>query len=339
MNRPDSNLVGGIDLSTVRSFLPGHARRILDTCPSAGTGVHFWLYAAACALARAGVDPNMAARLIRDGSGNCGRYVEAREIAEAIRSAARAVGISGDVTLASEPRPKAWPAPNFGRIEAIAVTSPGLAGLQALSPVKFRGDDRNTEEIVDHLFHDHELVCAGHDKKAFETKTRAEWRGDLASMPFIVPSPMSALTGITTGGRTSARTLSNTGPRRYLPIEFDFAERDKSGRDTSHAPMLRALADDGITVLDLCASMILHLAQYGPLVVFSGGKPLHGWFHCDGQPEEQVRLFMHYAVGLGADPATWTRNQMVRMPDGTRADGNGARQTVHYFNPEVAHVG
>lgn len=43
--------------------------------------------------------------------------------------------------------------------------------------------------------------------------------------------------------------------------------------------------------------------------------------------------FMRYAISIGADPATWTRSQFVRMPDGTR--DNGKLQRVHFFNPEV----
>jgi hypothetical protein len=42
---------------------------------------------------------------------------------------------------------------------------------------------------------------------------------------------------------------------------------------------------------------------------------------------------MDYAASIGADHATWTRSQFVRMPDGTRDNGN--RQTVHFFNPEA----
>jgi len=40
---------------------------------------------------------------------------------------------------------------------------------------------------------------------------------------------------------------------------------------------------------------------------------------------------MEYAVSLGADSATWTKSQFVRMPDGTRE--NGKRQEILYFNP------
>ncbi len=42
---------------------------------------------------------------------------------------------------------------------------------------------------------------------------------------------------------------------------------------------------------------------------------------------------MRYAVALGADRATWTRSQFVRMPGGTR--DNGKPQTIYFFNPKA----
>ena len=80
------------------------------------------------------------------------------------------------------------------------------------------------------------------------------------------------------------------------------------------------------------AAILIHLAEYAPLVcaVHSGGKSLHGWFFVASQPEDKIVRFFRYAVSLGADPATWTRSQFVRMPDGTR--NNGARQTVFFLN-------
>jgi hypothetical protein len=87
--------------------------------------------------------------------------------------------------------------------------------------------------------------------------------------------------------------------------------------------------------IDEQAAVLLHLAERAPLAVavHSGSKSIHGWFYCLGQSEEKLRSFMQYAVSLGADRATWTRSQFVRMPDGTRA--NGKRQAVYFFNPEV----
>lgn len=87
--------------------------------------------------------------------------------------------------------------------------------------------------------------------------------------------------------------------------------------------------------LDEQAAVLVHLASLAPLAlaVHSGSKSLHGWFFCTGRPEESLLRFMRYAVRFGADRATWTRSQFVRMPDGTRE--SGARQAVYFFNPEV----
>jgi hypothetical protein len=62
----------------------------------------------------------------------------------------------------------------------------------------------------------------------------------------------------------------------------------------------------------------------------SGGKSMHGWFFVQGQSEEAVLKFFKHAVSLGADHATWTRSQFVRLPDGTRQNGN--RQTVFFLS-------
>jgi hypothetical protein len=122
---------------------------------------------------------------------------------------------------------------------------------------------------------------------------------------------MTARSGPTKEGKQSAHALSITGPRRFLVVEFD-----------------QGNADDH-------AALILHLAARAPLAiaVHSGCKSIHGWFYCLGQPEENLRSFIRYAVSLGADPATWCRSQFVRMPDGLR--DNGKRQVVYFFNPEV----
>jgi hypothetical protein len=145
----------------------------------------------------------------------------------------------------------------------------------------------------------------------FATRRRKTWRGRMADLQVIVPNPMTQRIGLTQEGRESEHTLSNTGPRRFLVIEFD------SGSIDDHAALL------------------IHLIGRAPMVlgVHSGGKSLHGWFYCADQPEEPWRQFMNCAVSLGADPATWTRSQFVRMPDGIRE--NGKRQGVYWFNPNL----
>jgi hypothetical protein len=126
--------------------------------------------------------------------------------------------------------------------------------------------------------------------------------------PQIVPSPMLDKYGMTADGRRSQHTLSGTGPRRFLVLEFDGIDRDTQ------------------------AAVLLHLSERAPLtmVVDSGGKSLHGWIFVAGKTDEQLRPFFRMACGLGADPATWNRSQFVRMPDGRRDNGN--RQSVLFFN-------
>ena len=113
-------------------------------------------------------------------------------------------------------------------------------------------------------------------------------------------------------GKESAHTLDNTGLRRFVVVEFDTGTADEH------------------------AARLWHLAWYAPLalVVHSGGKSLHGWFYCHGQPEDGLQRFMRYAASIGADPALFrNRSQFVRMPGGRRE--GGCRQSVFYFAPDA----
>ena len=98
----------------------------------------------------------------------------------------------------------------------------------------------------------------------------------------------------------------------------------------------RVLAEHVTAAVQPRPHLLVHLASHAPLVcaVHSGGKSLHGWFNVEGEDEEKTRRFFRYAVSRGADPATWTRSQFVRMPRGTR--DNGKVQAVCYLNPRLA---
>jgi hypothetical protein len=216
----------------------------------------------------------------------------------------------------ARPSFSAWPQRNDEQIEAVVAASDvaGLADLWEASPLRPDWEEAQTEELIDRLFPGNPLLCCGkHINRDFGTGTREEWRGQLLVQQFIVPSPMTAEEGLKKDGGPSLRCLANTGPRRYLVIESDHG------------------------TVDTHAAVLWHLARLAPLVmvVHSGGKSLHGWFACQGSSEALQRRFMRYAVMLGADPATWTRCQFVRMPDGLRRRPSafGVRQSVFYFNP------
>lgn len=268
-------------------------------CPASGAGVHAWLYGAACACVKAGLADEEAAELITQHMTR--EPSPSNEVESALASARGA---------RSEASPK-WPA--FDAVKRAGVCKEGgnAARLCALSPVKWADGLPHSEEIIDRLFPGAPLLCVGREKNLFATKPRPAWRDLLDARQFIVPNPMAATTGTTKDGKESARCLDNTGPRRFLVIEADHGTEDQQ------------------------AAVLLHLAEFLPLalVVHSGGKSLHGWFFCAGLSDEQLLPFMRCAVELGADPRTWGRCQLVRMPDGTRTGGK--RQRVLFFNPEV----
>ena len=223
-----------------------------------------------------------------------------------------------------------WLDPNFELIEAVAHTGNGLVDLWEASPIRLDSNRPKTDEIIDILFPGDPLLCCGWTRHRFDTRARTRWY-KLHDLEFIVPNPMTASRGLTQRRRLSAHALSNTGPRRFLIVEFDF----DASNSAEEARLLGRLATEGRDVGDLCAALLLHLGEKAPLAlaVFSGGKSLHGWFYCAAIAEEKVSRFFRYAMWLGADRANWNPSQFARMPDGLRE--NGKRQTVYFFNPGV----
>jgi hypothetical protein len=289
------------------AMLPQFVRDLLSSPPHRGEGLNLWLYRVARVL-HPYRDPAEIIELLR--AATAGEPVKRGEIERAVERSKATAWKPGEATQNVSQSPP-WPKVNAEQREAVISSGAGLVDLWEISPLRFNDNQSHTEEIINILFPGDPLLCAGWSKRNFATRSRAEWRGKLARLQLIVPSPMTARIGRTQEGKESEHTLESTGPRRFLGIEQD------SGR------------------IDEQATVLLHLAERAPLAlaVHSGGKSIHGWFYCVGQPEEKLLGFMQYAVSLGADGATWTRSQFVRMPDGRR--DNGKRQTVLFFNPGV----
>jgi hypothetical protein len=305
--------------------LPRFVRTLLANCPAAGQGVHRWLFCVARCLHAFMPEHEEIAQLLQVYTPGCGRHVSRREIDDAIRDSRRCAWRPGEPRTVKPDAPKQWPVKNYERIEAIARVGPCLYDLWEESPRRFEDNESHTEEIIDALFRDDQLLCCGSSPSQFATKLRSEWRGILAGQQFIVPSPMAREFGKTRDGKMSAHSLDNTGPRHFLIVEFDFLPED-----------LSRICSGKIELHDLCASLVFHLNGFAPLtlVVHSGGKSLHSWFYCARQPEDKLHKFMRYAVSIGGDPHTWLRSQFVRMPDGLRT--GGIRQTAFFFNPAYA---
>jgi len=284
---------------------PPFLRELLASVPEPGQG-HAWLYKVARQL-HAHLPALEIVTLLETSAANHGQRFTHREIVEAVQNSVAAAWQPN-----GRPRPmqaaSKWPCVDQARRTAIIRDGGALARLWEASPVRLADNEAHTEEIIDRLFPGNSLLCCGKSNSVFDTRPREAWRGKLAAMQLLVPSPMSAIEGVTKEGKPSRHTLSNTGPRKFLICEFDTGAIDEH------------------------AALLLHLAAFAPMVcaVHSGRKSLHGWFLVHAQPDAKVEKFFRYAVNLGADPSTWTRSQFVRMPDGTRDNGN--RQTVFFLN-------
>jgi hypothetical protein len=311
--------------------------RLLDSAPEQGAGLHRWLIKGARECQLSGVKPDRAFDLIAATVVARGGEIIPHSIRQAIEKA-----YSQPFTGGQYDKRPVWPEPDLERIEEITMeriwcVPSVLEELQGKSPEKL---NKSTSEIIRRLFPADSpdaptLIYAVFDATDTTVHELSRVAENLHKFPLLVPSPMIAKTGLTKDNRESGRCLSNTGPRRFLVTEFDFKRLNDKGERTKYADLIDLWEAHSISVQDACAAIILHLAQYGPLVmvVFSGNKSLHSWWYCAGESEDEgsrLNKFMRYAAMLGADPATYTRSQFVRMPGASRADGR--KQTIHYLD-------
>jgi hypothetical protein len=310
------------------SELPKKIRDRISMCPKSGQGVNPWLFNTALSLTSYFEDAQVI-EILQTYVSCAGRSLE---ITKAVSNARRIA--SGETP--SEPR-TLWSAADYKMAHDIVVNSTAsLDRLRSASPITIGDEEPNAEGVIDALFPGNPLLCCAREKNLFSTKPREAWRGKESGMQFIVPSAMKSLTGRTKEGKDSARCLDNTGYRQFLVIEFDIAA---TGKWESYVKDWQA---SGISTFDAQASLLVHLATKDAprlqltMAVHSGKKSLHGWFNCTGIAEEQTRAFMTRATRIGADPATWTKCQLVRFPGGTR--DNGSRQRVEYFKGSTTGV-
>lgn len=289
-----------------QSTMPLFLTKLIQEPPHAGEGVHSWLFRVARQL-HAHLPAVEMVALLEARVAGCGRHVPRNEILAAVQNSLQCAWEPSGSTP-KPPPPRKWPDVNHEQRTAMIRDGGGLADMWEHSKPRFEDSDPHAEAVVDMLFPDNPLLCCGRSNREFDTKSRDEWRGELETLALIVPSPMTTPTGQTKDGRESAHCLDNTGPRCFLVCEFDTGTADEH------------------------AALLMHLGEYAPLVcaVHSGNKSLHGWFLVAGEPDDKVERFFRYAVSLGADRATWTPCQFVRMPDGLR--DNGRRQTVFFVN-------
>ena len=150
-------------------------------------------------------------------------------------------------------------------------------------------------------------ICVGKSQSLFTTKKFMNW-SNLVPHQFVVPTWMTAQTGLTQEGRQSHHAGSNTGERKFMVVDLDDPPKEQHTTILWHLATLREPA----------------------VILQTGGKGFHGWFPVGENDED----FWHYAFRLGADPRV-ERNKsiFVRLPNGLR--DNGKRQEVIYLDPNL----
>lgn len=293
-----------------------------DLFPPPVHGLHSWIFGRACHLRRSGKTAAEAAETLAQivTTTQLRRPVPRREIEDAVRNAYGQPVFSrpgGGWPVASAPAideynvVTGWPAhmrtprPEVDfEPQEMPAGEIAMVDLWERSPVRLPDGVPGTMDALAALFADDELVCAGEDDRSCVIRPLQELR-DAHTLAKIVPNPQRM------AGR---RCRENCGPRRYIVIESDRGESlDRQGgflwflAQRTHAPLV--------------------------LVVYSGGKSLHGWFRCDGVPAARLWQWFCGACARGADPRLWLPEQLVRMPDGRRESGE--LQPIVYFDPEA----
>lgn len=195
------------------------ARPKLKECPVGGTGVHAFLYYAACRCLDAGMSIDDAEAYIAPLMSRPPAPPD--EVRDALESA------SGERST-----PPRWPGRDFKLIQEIF-----RRPLTPWKPLPI-----TAEEAVDILFPGNPYLCVGKSSSIFATRRREAWRGKLGANSLIVPSPMTGPQGRTKAGHLSAHTLESTGPRHYLVTEWDWGLRDNHLRMIQHLRQFGALA-------------------------------------------------------------------------------------------------
>jgi hypothetical protein len=223
----------------------------------------------------------------------------------------RAVERVYSYNLRSREKRTPWPKGDRKLIETIVhENSYSLAELNKSSPYPSEKLEKiPSGALLQLLFERESLICMGQTKYNPSIRTVKEFCSSNEIGEYIVPRTMLGECNLNDQGEVSARCNNNTGPERYVVIEFDHSSSSEQ------------------------LSIIKHLKDFLPLVlvIHSGNKSFHSWFNGCNAPAERVQRFRQYAAALGADTALFTKCQLVRTPNQTREE-NGKKQVLHYFD-------
>jgi hypothetical protein len=182
------------------------------------------------------------------------------------------------------------------------------------SPIRLLDNvTRDAHTLLEVLYNEDDILFIG-DTYSTKVKTVREWMDDteLLSNPFIIPNPMTGLSGTTQTGKESYRCEATVKECRYCIIEMDDTPIDEQV----------CFWLDAIERLPVAC------------VIRSGSKSLHGWIRVDcpidkWNTDVKVKLFENIFVPMGADKSCSNKARLSRLPGHDRKDKE--RQRLLYL--------
>lgn len=286
-------------MAVLYPFSPALAA-MLAAPPEAGRGRHHWLFRVAAKLHAAAWRPEKIREGLQSICSDRGWEDRAGKTIDDIL--AKLAGTNP--AEYDNPFRLDWPAPNEAarrdRFDFPPIFDPD------------EGTNLTPSDVLPALFPGNPLVCVGWAVNRFSTLPLAAILPNAHAAPYVVANAMAA----EHAPNGSVRSLANASPRRqrrHLVIEFDTADSR-----LEQAAVISSLHTPAMPLV---------------LAVWSGGKSIHGWFDVSrADPSMHVALFA-LAVHLGADESLFDMSKLVRMPGGTRQ--NGERQTILHHNPKA----
>lgn len=218
----------------------------------------------------------------------------------------------------------------LGQVEEIAAGSAGMYEQLVTKGKEF--PQPSLERIIDRMYPGNPLLCRAAGSEVWaRTAPRSTIRGVEKEFEWLVPSPMSKPMGLNKYGQPSHRCRDNSGPRRYIVIEFDLDSRFKR--------LFPVWEKEGISTWDVQVALLTHLATTGEprgwpfMIVNSGGKSLHSWYSIGKRFSEDNALdLLSRAIAWGADHRADQPEQFFRFPGGTRKSEKSQLQPILFYD-------
>jgi hypothetical protein len=291
--------------------------------PVAGTGLHEWILSTSRQLLMEGYDRETVSKLMVSRAEGKGRRIEG-EIRDAVEGAVKWLAEHPDYQggkkaleytppichdwLGSGYLDRRDNRPEYNEADRELISNV----LVSLKPLKLKGSGSFNWWK---LFADIDFnVCLCQEVWNMDTRPLSEWLGygDLREYQYMVPSPMHDA-----GRGKKFKCDKNTSKRLWQIIEFDSGTREDQ------------------------LKLLKFLSRYEDwplgMIVFSGGKSLHGWFGAYEKTEYDIRTFFLEATKLGADRMMRIPSQYCRVPNGTNYKTRRKQQVI-YWDEEVINA-